>query len=122
MVKKELDAFPRCCLLVIPTERNIENVVYGMIGAAETVCVTEDSISMISESVQAGKRVIVLKMAKRRLPAKHRNFQQSLSREDLVRVASHEDLSEVYFSPYTPQTGAIEEERRLLLQRLKETL
>ncbi len=92
VVKAKLSQEPLCKLLVIPTEKNIKNVVFGMIGVAKIIVVTEDSISMISESVQSGKQVLVLKMASRGMPQKHIRFQENLIREGLIRVSKHDGL------------------------------
>lgn len=82
----------RCKLLVIANEKNIENVTYGMLALSDTVLVTEDSISMISEALSAGKKVIVLRIGNNQLPEKHRQFQEILVEERLIHVASPDDF------------------------------
>ncbi|MBU1862137.1 MAG: mitochondrial fission ELM1 family protein [Candidatus Omnitrophica bacterium] len=93
LVKEKLFQEDCCKLLVIPTENNIENIVYGMIDVARIIIVTEDSVSMISESVQSGKPVIVIKMAKKGISKKHVRFQNNLIDEKLITVNTYENIS-----------------------------
>jgi mitochondrial fission protein ELM1 len=93
-VKAKLAHEPLCRLLVIPTEENIPHVVCGMLAISDVVVVTEESVSMISESVQAAKpSVCVVRMSPRGLKKKHLRFQQALAADGVLRVC---DADAVY--------------------------
>ncbi len=81
-----------CRMLVVASEDPRPEVVPGMIGLAEILIVTEDSISMISEAVRSGKKVIVLELGPSGLPEKHRRFKEGLVRRSAVLTASVDDL------------------------------
>ena len=98
LVKEKLSREARCKLLVIPTEKNVKNVVFGMIDIAQIIIATEDSISMVSESVQSGKPVIVLKMAPQGMPHKHVRFQNNLIKEGMIQVSTYENLKSTFFN------------------------
>jgi mitochondrial fission protein ELM1 len=84
-----------CKLLVVANERNMDNVAYGMLALSDTVVVTEDSASMISESVSAGKRVIVLRVGNGKLARKHASFQADLAARGLIHFANPQNFCEV---------------------------
>ncbi len=90
--KRVLAEDPRCKLLVIANEKNIRNVTYGMLALSDTILVTEDSVSMISEALASGKRVLVLKLGNGKLSAKFRRLQEILVDEGLIQVASARDF------------------------------
>lgn len=64
-LKAELSGFPRCRLLVIANEKNIEGVVPAILGLCDVVLVSGESISMISEAATSGKHVIVFPLKKK---------------------------------------------------------
>src|SRR3989338_8586722 len=94
LVKREFSHHPACKLLVIANESNIENVTYGMLALSEIALVTEDSVSMVSEAVSAGKKVLVMKLGNGKLPEKHHRFHETLRSNRLVDVAGSEDFQE----------------------------
>jgi len=122
MIKEKLSNESRCKLLVIPTEENIENVVYGMIGIAEAVFVTEDSISMISESVQAGKKIFVLQMARTGLSKKHTSFQKNLAAEKLIVPCTFGTVGKWYGLSEAPNTAAEDTDCEKLFRALEESV
>ena len=87
LVKAEFAHDPACKLLVIANESNRDGVTYGMLALSDTAIVTEDSISMVSEAVSAGKNVLVMRLGNGRLAAKHARFHETLRTHDLTRVA-----------------------------------
>ncbi|PIQ85642.1 MAG: hypothetical protein COV74_08060 [Candidatus Omnitrophica bacterium CG11_big_fil_rev_8_21_14_0_20_45_26] len=93
-VKRTLSANQRCRLLVIANEKNIENVTLGMLALSDIVVVTEDSVSMISEALAAGKRVLVMKVGNGQLSEKHQLFQQTLKNDGLIETATEVDFEE----------------------------
>ena len=79
---------------MIANESNVENVTYGMLALSDIALVTEDSVSMISEAVSAGKKVLVMKLGNGKLPPKHNRFHQTLQSNRLVELADCDDFQE----------------------------
>lgn len=92
LIREKMAKNPHCKLMVIANEKNIDGITYGMLAASDVAVVTEDSVSMISEALSAGKRVIVLKVGNGELPEKHRRFQELLASQGLIQVASVNDF------------------------------
>ena len=69
-------------------------VVLLFLGLASTVLVTEDSVSMVSEAVNAGKQVLVMRLGNGKLPAKHKRFHRMLADRSMVGLADSSDFSE----------------------------
>jgi len=65
-LKSRLGPDPRCKLLVIANENNFDEAVGGILDLANIVVVSGESISMVSEAVSSGKRVIVFEPDKKR--------------------------------------------------------
>jgi mitochondrial fission protein ELM1 len=86
-----------------------------MMGLADILVVTEDSLAMISEAVGTGKRVVVLSLGEGDLPEKHYRFHQILNQRGLVTLSCLADLEknmlELLKKPAFP-----------ILKREKETL
>lgn len=95
IMKDSLGQNPLCRLLVIANEANIENVTYGMLALSDIAIVTEDSVSMISEAVSAGKKVIVLQLGNGKLPKKHVRFQTVLAEKGLIQLAGPHNFHSV---------------------------
>jgi KDO2-lipid IV(A) lauroyltransferase len=115
-----------CQMLVIASEDQRSEVVSGMMALADILIVTEDSISMISEAVSAGKKVIVLSFGTNGLPAKHRRFRDILAGHRAVVIAQPEDLEEKilnigHYIHSQPQR-MMQEEHEALQRRLQEIL
>lgn len=122
-LKEKVSRDPSCQMLVIAAEDSRPEVAGGMMALADIVMVTEDSISMISEAVSAGKKVIVLSFGSNGLPDKHRRFQQILARESAVVVANLNDLEKkITSSQNQPYADTIREENAALRARLQEIL
>ena len=95
----------------------------GMLGLAQKIIVTEDSLAMISEAVASGKPVIVLRVASNRLPEKHQRFLNQLVEKKWVSVANLQNLGQVMESESVTSSGnAIEEEKILLIEALQKLL
>ena len=54
-----------CKLLVIANERNIDEAVGGILDSSDIAVVSGESISMVSEAISAGKRVIAFNLKKK---------------------------------------------------------
>lgn len=122
-LKQAFSIYPHCKLLTIWRE-NPKDCVAGMLGLSEWVLVTEDSISMISDAVNSGKKVIVLKMNKTgRLKRKHKHFIQALERRGHISIASVETLREVVIKTSSDKTPAVTLNDRFTIQeKLKEII
>ena len=79
LLKRRLGSNPRCKLLLIANEKNIENAVGGILGLSDLVLVSGESISMVSEAASSGKRTIVFDLEKKRRSSKHDDAIRSLA-------------------------------------------
>lgn len=93
-LKSSVAGKQNCQLMVIAKEDNRPEVVPGMMTLADILIVTEDSVSMISEALRSGKKVVVLSLDSTGLPEKHKRFREILARESVVTAAGLHDLEE----------------------------
>jgi hypothetical protein len=114
-LKGTLSQHPACRFLVIANEENPPYAAGGMMGLADLLIVTEDSLAMISEAVGTGKRVIVLSLGEGELPEKHYRFHQILSQRGLVTLSGLADLGK-------NMTELLKKPATLVLQREKDAL
>ncbi|MFC1594384.1 ELM1/GtrOC1 family putative glycosyltransferase [Candidatus Omnitrophota bacterium] len=87
VVKKTLQSFAQCKLLVIANEKNVAEAVGGILGLSQIVFVSSDSISMISEAINSGKHVIVFNASGDghiSLNKRHRAFLELLRRKNYI--------------------------------------
>lgn len=101
IVKNEFSKHPMTKLLVIANEANIEGVTYGMLAHSDIAMITEDSVSMISEAVSAGKQVLVLQIGNGKLPKKHNHFHELLEENKLIHLANASN----FYSKLTSANG-----------------
>lgn len=87
LLKEEIAGHPSCQLLVIANEKNFEHATAGILALSDAVLITEESISMISEALSAGKKVLALQLGNHRLSAKHKRFHEALRKQNLIRFA-----------------------------------
>jgi KDO2-lipid IV(A) lauroyltransferase len=113
----------RCQGVIIAQEDSRKEVVGGMMALAEVLIVTEDSISMISEALRAGKKVVVLCFESKGLPTKHRRFREILAREAAIVTATPANLTETLSAlrDHRPATVA-QTETEALKKRLQAIL
>jgi len=90
LLSERLRRHPRCRLLLIASQDAVDGTLEGMLGAAEAVVVTGESVSMVSEACASGRHVIVVEPPLRqRAPAaatKHKRFLEDLAGDGYVRV------------------------------------
>lgn len=120
VVKHKLAGEPCCRLLVIANEANIENVTYGMMGVSDTIFVTEDSVSMISEAASAGKKVVILKLGKGKLPPKYARFQKNLEAKHLAKVLAPNEITRecLDLQSLGDKANLVEEGKALIKEKL----
>lgn len=112
-----------CRLLVIANEDNPSYTAGGMMGLADLLIVTEDSLAMISEAVGTGKHVIVLKLGEGELPAKHYRFHEIIRARGLVVLSGLSDLEKnILELMKKPAFPVVQRERNALLARLGELI
>lgn len=122
-LKNRITEKSACRMLVIAEEDSRREVVPGFMALADILIVTEDSISMISEAVRSGKRVVVLSFQKPGLPVKHQRFRAILARESMVTVASILDLeNKIREAQSIPQAQALKDEEAALAEKLQAIL
>ncbi len=93
IVRARLKDDPKCKFLVIANEKNFDFAVGGMLGLSRIAVVSEESMSMVSEAVTAGRKVIVFRLSKKsKAPAKHERALASLEREGYIAVAEPSGL------------------------------
>ena len=109
--------------LIIANEDSRAFVSKGMLGLAERMIVTEDSLAMISEAVASGKPVIVLRTAPSQLPEKHRRFLDKLVDKNWVTVTSFENLGRLLADEnLASSVVALNQEKAALTEALERLL
>lgn len=123
-LKNHVARSEHCQLLTVASENNPPETVGGMMGLSEILIVTADSISMISEAVRSGKKVIVLELTTEDLPGKHRRFKEILEREEAVILANLGNLREKFTEAAARSGGRhiAKKEETALMGRLEKIL
>jgi uncharacterized protein len=122
-LKESVAPEKNCQLVVIAKEDTRPEVVPGMMTLADILIVTEDSVSMISEALRSGKKVVVLSLDPAGLPVKHRRFQEILARESAVTTANLENLEEKLLKLNAhPNPDLVSQQDQMLKKRLQEIL
>ena len=87
---------PRCRLLLLANRDPIDGTMEGMLGSADVVVVTGESISMVSEACASGRRVIVVELplreGRRLALTKHQRFLRDLVADGYVRLVPVSEL------------------------------
>jgi mitochondrial fission protein ELM1 len=93
ILKNRLRNDPGCKLLVIANERNMEEAVGGILGLSKIVVVSGESISMISEAISSGRRVIVFGLKKKQeVVVKHERVLRELEDEGCITICDAKNL------------------------------
>ncbi|OGW87273.1 MAG: hypothetical protein A3C35_07665 [Omnitrophica bacterium RIFCSPHIGHO2_02_FULL_46_11] len=124
IIKEELAGHPATKLLIIANESNIENAAYGMLALSELALITEDSISMVSDAVSAGKNVLVMQLGNGKLPKKHARFHQALEANALIQRADAANfLTQLAaFNGTRKKDTVLEQQSRLIQEALRKLL
>lgn len=85
LLKERLGGNPRCKLLVIANENNVDNAVGGILHHSDIVLVSSESISMVSEAASSGKQTIAFDLEKKKnSDPKHANAIKRLATEEYI--------------------------------------
>ena len=96
ILQRELKKYSRCGLLILANRNNIPEAVGGILGLADLVLVSGDSISMVSEAVSSGKRTIVFTLQNNeqghRGKSKHQRFVNLLNQDGYALFSPGQDI------------------------------
>ncbi|MBN2453902.1 MAG: mitochondrial fission ELM1 family protein [Candidatus Omnitrophica bacterium] len=93
LIKERLGKYNFCKLMVIANEKNIEGAVAGILGLSSIVAVSGESVSMVSEAINSGKKVVIFDLEKKNKGiTKYERVLDSLEREGYVNCAHPSDL------------------------------
>jgi len=84
---REFKKYDRCQLLIIASKNNVEEAVGGILGLADVVVVSGDSISMVSEAASSGKRTVVFPVKRKpgaQADYKHNRFVDRLNKQGYI--------------------------------------
>jgi len=119
-LKDRLDKNPRCKLLVIANEKNVEGVVPKIFSLSKIILVSPDSMSMISEAVTSGRHVVVFKdkVLKTR-KNKYERAIENLETRDYVNLSAPEGVYDSLrrILKENPQVKKLED-RKNIIERL----
>lgn len=95
LLRQRLKAHPRCKLLVLANERNLEGAVGGILHLSRIAIVSEESVSMVSEAVSSGRKVVVFELEKRTSGVtKHEKALRDLEAQGCLAISRPYALSE----------------------------
>ena len=96
ILKNRLKDNPKCKFLVIANEQNFDFAVGGMLALSKVAVVSGESISMISEAITAGKKVVVFRLSKKNdVVTKHEYALKRLANEGYIAVTEPSNLAGV---------------------------
>jgi mitochondrial fission protein ELM1 len=93
LIKERLSKHRFCKMMVIANEKNVEGAVAGILDICDIVTVSGESVSMVSEAIHSGKKVVVFDLEKKNdRVTKYERVLDSLEREGYVNCAHPADL------------------------------
>ena len=93
LIKDRLSRYSFCKLMVIANEKNIEGAPAGILDMCDIVAVSGESVSMVSEAIHSGKKVVVFNLEKKtKTVTKYERVLDSLEREGYINCAHPADL------------------------------
>ncbi len=94
ILKDRLKNIPQCKLLVVANEMNLDEAVGGILSLSKVVVVSGESISMVSEAISSGKKVIVFSLKKKKdASTKHEIALEDLKKEGYITISKPNDLA-----------------------------
>ncbi|MEW6170938.1 MAG: ELM1/GtrOC1 family putative glycosyltransferase [Candidatus Omnitrophota bacterium] len=121
ILKQEFTEVSFCKLLIVARENNIPEAVGAILGLSEIMIVSGDSISMVSEAVSSGKKVIVFKLEKiTSKNLKHEIFLDELAKKNYIKLIEIKNLSKTLIDIKEEKiTFDKPEDTKYILERLK---
>ncbi len=96
ILKNRLRNNKKCKFLVVANEKNFDFAVGGMLAMSKIAVVSEESISMVSEAISAGRKVVVFRLSKKNnAVTKHERALKSLANEGYITIAESSNLANV---------------------------
>jgi KDO2-lipid IV(A) lauroyltransferase len=93
LIKERLSKYRFCKLIVIANEKNMEGAVAGILDLSDIVAVSGESVSMVSEAIHSGKKVVVFDLEKKnKRITKYERVLDLLERDGYVNCAHPADL------------------------------
>ena len=93
ILQRELKKYDRCGLLIVANRNNIPEAVGGILGLADLVVVSGDSISMISEAASSGRKTIVFSLRDGKpSSSKHNRFVTMLHQEGHILSSDAQNI------------------------------
>ncbi|MFC1806798.1 ELM1/GtrOC1 family putative glycosyltransferase [Candidatus Omnitrophota bacterium] len=122
LLKAKLSNDNRCKLLIIANENNLKGAIEGILSISDLVVVSQESISMISESATSGKHTVVFQQSKC-YNKRHQLFLENLKDKNHIELVSTKEISSVisdFYKSGSKQTvlndsGKVEEALERLL-------
>ncbi len=100
VIKQKMGSLAECRLLVVANQANRPGIVEGILGLADAVIVSGESISMVSEAVASRKKVWVIEPYDRtKLKPKQERFLNQMQADGFLARVSPERLRDVLASP-----------------------
>ena len=90
IIKAEFEQEPRCKLLIIANQKNLDSAVGGILGLSSVVITTPESISMVSEAASSGKYNLTLDLEG--IKGRHNSFIRTLARGRYIYLTKVSDL------------------------------
>ncbi len=101
MLSREFKKDPNCPLLILPNQENIPEALGGILGLADALIVSGDSISMISEAASSGKNTVVFYPQGRTSSLDHSNkfksFIDHLSSQNFIMAVDVKGVREAVY-------------------------
>lgn len=97
LLEKEFSGFKNSKLLVIANEKNIPEAVGGILGIADFILVSAESISMVSEAVSSGKYVGVFRLKPKGLNfrGRHELFLKNLETKGYIYSMKKDTIADI---------------------------
>ena len=96
LLQRELKKFERCALLIIANRVEVPEAVGGILALSDIVVVSGESISMISEAVSSGKKIVVFSLSRRDARAgknKYNRFVDQLNEQGYLISSDAHDIA-----------------------------
>ncbi len=95
ILKDRLAHNPKCRLLLIANENNFNEVVGGILSLSRINVVSEESVSMISEAINASKGVVAFELDKKKdVLTKHERMLKNLEESGHLTISKAENLAD----------------------------